>query len=219
MTAVKFTFEDDFESHVSGGMSQTKMEKMREELFAEGVEAGRAEALNTLEQNCNDLLQNILTATQNLAARQDEQVALMHKETAKLALAIIKKLAPAMADKTPLAEIELLVSQCLKNSPLEPRLVIRVDDAILTNLQDRLEEMKRVSGYAGQVILISETMPHISDCRVEWANGGVERDFDELMNTIENTIQHFIDAPETTNKSATSQFDTDAGTISETITT
>ncbi len=215
MSAIKFTFDDDFESSTNGSISKNKL---RETAFAEGHEAGRAEALGGLEQSSDALLQNILTATQNLEQRQDEQVALMHKEAAKLAYAIIEKLAPAVVEKTPLAEIELLVDQCLKNSPLEPRLVIRVDDTILPNLQDKLEEMKRVSGYAGQVILISEPMPHVSDCRVEWANGGAERDFDSLMNTIETTVQQFIDAPETVLTSATSQIDPAAGTISETIT-
>ncbi len=215
MTAVKFTFDDEFDNGSGSSMSQIKLNEMREA----AIEEGRAAALGSMEQSCETLLQNILTAAENLSKRQDEQIALMHKEAAKLAFAIIKKLAPAVVEKTPLAEIELMVNQCLKNSPLEPRLVIRVDDAILPTLQDKLEEMKHASGYPGQVILISETMPHISDCRVEWANGGVERDFEGLMNMIESTIQHFIEAPETALTSATSQIDPSTGTISETITT
>lgn len=215
MSAIKFTFDDDFENSTGSSISKNRL---RDIAFSEGQEAGRAEALNSLEQSCEALLRNIFTATQNLEQRQDEQIALMQREAAKLAYAIIEKLAPAVVERTPLAEIELLVGQCLKNSPLEPRLVIRVDDAILPALQDKLEEMKHASGYPGQIILISEPMPHISDCRVEWANGGVERDFKSLMRTIESTIQHFIDAPETVNTSATSQINPDSGTLSETIT-
>ncbi|MBL4894029.1 MAG: hypothetical protein JKY59_04035 [Emcibacter sp.] len=196
MTAVRFTFDDDFDNSGGGSLSQKKMEDLRATIFAEGQEAGRTEILDGLQQNCENLLQNIFTAAQTLTARQDEQVALMHKETAKLAYAIIEKLAPAMVEKTPLTEIEVLVEQCLRNSPLEPRLVIRVDDTILPTLQAKLEEMQAASGYQGQVILISEAMAHISDCRVEWANGGVGRDFTSLLSTIENTVQLFIDAPE-----------------------
>lgn len=219
MSATKFTFEDDFKNDAGGSFSQNKVDVVREASFAEGQEAGRTEALDSLEQSCSLLLQNIFTATQNLCERQDEQIALMNKEAAKLAFAIIEKLAPALVEKTPLEEIELIIEHCLKNSPLEPRLVIRVDEAVLPNLQDKLEEMKRKSGYAGQVILISEAMPHISDCRVEWANGGAERDFQGLMGEIEKTVQHFIDSPEMGNNSATSQIDPEAGTISETIIT
>lgn len=218
MSAIKFTFDDDFENDTGGSLSQSKMEEIRAAAFNQGQEAGRIEALDSLEQNCNDLLENILTAAQNLAARQDEQIALMNKETAKLAFSIIEKLAPALVVKTPLAEIELLVNQCLKNSPLEPRLVIRVDEGILPGLQDKLDDMKRTHGFPGQVILISSPMAHISDCRVEWANGGVDRDFDSLMETIKNTIQLFINAPEETNISATGGIDQEKGILSETIT-
>ncbi|MBL4803037.1 MAG: hypothetical protein JKY45_14225 [Emcibacter sp.] len=218
MTAVRFTFEDDFDNS-SSNLSQKKLEELRATIFAEGQEAGRTEILDSLQQSCENLLQNIFTASQNLAARQEEQVALMHKEAAKLAFTIIQKLAPAMVEKTPLAEIELLVEKCLKNSPLEPRLVIRVDETLLPILQDKLEDMKKASGYPGQVILIGEAMTHISDCRVEWANGGVERDFTSLMSTIDNTVQLFIDAPESINHSANSQIDSKAGMISESVTT
>ena len=219
MSAVRFTFDDDFENSGGGSLSQKKLEEMRAEVFAQGQEAGRAEVLDSLQQSCEILLQNIVTATQNLATRQVEQTALMHKEAANLAFAIMQKLAPAAVEKMPLAEIEILVEQCLQSSPLEPRLVIRVDEAILSVLQEKIEQMKVASGYEGQIILISEAMSHISDCRVEWANGGVERDFNSLQATIEQAVQLFIDAPEVVANPETGQIDPKAGTISEAITT
>jgi len=217
MSAIKYTFDDDFENDAGGSLSQSKIEEIRRTAFEQGQEAGRAEILGSLEQGSNELLQNILTAAQNLANRQDEQISLMNKEAAKLAFTIIEKLAPALVEKTPLSEIELLVEQCLRSSPLEPRLVIRVDETILPGLQDRLDNMKHAQGFPGQVVLISSPMAHISDCRVEWANGGVDRDFDSLMATVENTVQLFIDAPEGVNISPTSGIDPQNGIISETI--
>jgi len=218
MSAIKFTFDDDFENDAGTSISQNKVAEIRATALDQGREAGRTEMLDSLEQHCNDLLENILDAAQNLVARQDEQVVLMNKEAASLALAIIEKLAPALVKKTPLEEIELLVDQCLKNSPLEPRFVIRVDDAILSALQGRMEKIKRTRGFPGQVVLISAPMANISDCRVEWANGGVERDFDSLMATIKNTVQLFIEAPETATISPTGQLDQKNGILSETIT-
>jgi len=230
MSAVKFTFDNDFESQSGGPLSRNKMAEIQEAAYAEGQDAGRTEILDGLEQSCDMLLQNIAAAAESLTTRQEEQMSLMHKETAQLAYAIIEKLAPAVVEQTPLAEIELLVNQCLKNSPLEPRLVIRVDDSILPLLQSKLDKMKLASSFMGQVILISESMAHISDCRVEWANGGAERDFNGLKKTIESTIQLFIDAPgdaaltgndpdkQQEQQQRTSHMDPKAGTISQTIT-
>lgn len=218
MTAVKFTFDDDFEGETNGTLRKDKLEDIRDAAYAEGLEAGRTEIMNSLEQSCTQLMQNISVATENLHMRQDEQISLMNKESAKLAHAIIEKLAPALVNQTPLAEIELLVQQCLKNSPLEPRLVIRIDEAILPALEEKIDGLKQENGFPGKVILISEPMANISDCRVEWANGGAERNFDKLLETIESTLQLFIEAPEETANHSENQINPEAGTISETIT-
>ncbi|MCF8475233.1 MAG: hypothetical protein K9G26_11105 [Emcibacter sp.] len=219
MSAVKFTFNDDFDDDTGNRLKNNKLEENREAAFIEGVEAGRNEILNSLNQSCEVLLQNILTATQRLHERQEEQIALMHKEAAKLSLSIIRKLAPAIVENDPQSEVETLIRQCLKNSHIEPRLVIRADDNILTQLQEKLDEMKHTNGFFGQVVLISEQMNHISDCRVEWANGGAERDYNKLMSDIENTLQLFIESPENLHNVKNRDVNPEMGTISETIVT
>jgi len=218
MTAVKYTFDNDFEDNSTRNSSQKKLDDMREAAFEEGLNSGRQEAHDSINNSCKSLLENILAAGQKLADRQDEQMVMMNKETARLAYAIVEKLAPALVERTPMAEIELLVNQCLRNSPLEPRLVIRVDDSILPTLQEKLDDIKLASSYPGKIVLLSEPMSHMSNCRVEWANGGVERDFSGLMRDVEDTVKLFIDASETGNISENSQSDPDTGTISETIT-
>ncbi len=219
MSAVKYTFDNDFDSGSGGSVRPNKIEIIRDEAFTQGQENGRAEALNSIEQSCDNLLHNILTAAENLSQRQDELTSIMNKESAKLAFAIISKLAPASIEKKPLPEIELLIQECLKNIPLEPRLVIRVDDSLLPILQEKIEAMRLSSGYPGQIILLGEPMNHISDCRVEWANGGAERDFNSLLGEVETVVQNFITAPDTPPESENSHYDTETGTLSETIIT
>lgn len=193
MTAVKFTFEDDFttDGPQNKRLKSGEIDQMRQEAYNEG----KRDAGEGIEKQCEFLLDSLVRSLETLTANHEEQVALMHKETAKLAHAITAKLAPALVSNTPLAEIELLVDQCLKNSPLEPRLVIRVDENMLPHLEMKIEQMKEKAGYSGQVVLIAEEVSHIGDCRVEWADGGAERDFDGLMKTIDRTIQLFLEAP------------------------
>lgn len=197
MTAIKYTFDTDFDtSGVAGtNLSADKLEEIRTECFQQGMEAGKAEALTTIEQNCQYLLDNITNGIQLLTERHEEHLGMMQREAAKLSRVIIGKLAPALAKKDPLDEIDLLVENCLKNSPLEPRLVVRADETILPILEKKIEQLKLSSSYTGQVVLIGESMNNISDCRVEWADGGANRDFDALMETIDTTIQTFINAP------------------------
>ncbi|WP_321394036.1 FliH/SctL family protein [Emcibacter sp.] len=194
MTAVKFTFDNNFEDEY-GPRSKAKIEELENAAYQRGLAEGKQEILDGIEQHTQFLLQNILAAIQILDGRHEEQLAMMHKEAAILAHSIVSKLAPALVANTPLQEIEALVSQCLKNSPLEPRIVVRVDENILPRLEKEIDRLKESSGYAGQIVLLAEPMRHISDCRVEWADGGADRDFDALKATIDRTVQLFIEAP------------------------
>jgi len=195
METVKFTFEEDFSTETAGGTYSKKMQQLSDDAFLQGKEEGFAEAINAIEKNCELILNDIQQAVSVIMSRHEEQIATMEKQATSMVLAIVKKLAPAMVKEKPLEEIETLVHECMRNNPNEPRLVIRVDEQILPHLRRKIETIQTASDYNGQVVLVSEQMDNISDCRVEWLDGGAERDFNSLMSTIEEMVQKFIDAP------------------------
>ncbi len=195
MEPAKFIFDDDFSGEDSGLTYSSKMQKMSADAFEEGRQQGHAEALETTEKNCEVIMENVATTLAAVIARHEEQVASMEKNTAGLVLAIIKKLAPAIVTDKPIREIENLVEECLRNNPLEPRMVIRLDEQMLPALRKKIDSIQALSNYSGQIVLISEPMANISDCKVEWIDGGADRDFEDLMLSIEKTVQAYIDAP------------------------
>lgn len=195
METVKFTFEEDFSTETAGGTYTKKMQQLSDDAFLQGKEEGFAEAINSIEKNCELILNEIQQAVSVIMSRHEEQIATMEKQATSMVLAIIKKLAPAMVKEKPLEEVENLVLECMRNNPSEPRLVIRVDEEILPHLRRKIDTIQTASDYSGQVVLVSETMGNISDCRVEWLDGGAERDFNFIMTTIEEMVQKFIDAP------------------------
>lgn len=195
METVKFTFEEDFSTETAGGSYTKKMQQLSDDAFLQGKEEGFAEAVSSIEKNCELILNDIQQAVSVIMSRHEEQIATMEKQATSMVLAIIKKLAPAIVKEKPLEEIENLVHECMRNNPSEPRLVIRVDEKVLPHLRRKIETIQTASDYNGQVVLVSEQMGDISDCRVEWLDGGAERDFNSLMNTIEEMVQKFIEAP------------------------
>lgn len=195
MESVKFTFDDDFSPEGSGGTYSNKIQKLNDEAFEQGKEQGLSEALQSLEKSCEMVLENIKHSLSEIVSRHEEQIISMEKNATSLVLVIIQKLAPAIVNDKPLNEIENLVHECLRNNPLEPRLVIRVDEKMLPLLRKKIDLIQTASDYRGQIVLISDEMANISDCRVEWIDGGAERDFEGLMKSIEETVQIFIDAP------------------------
>lgn len=195
MESVKFTFDDDFSSDQSGGSYSNKLQKVNDDAFVQGKEQGFSEALQSIEKNCETILTDISSSLALMISRHEEQIASMEKNAISLVLAIVKKLAPAIVNDRPLSEIENLVKECLRNNPLEPRIVIRVDEQMLPQLRKKIDSLQTESDYSGQIVLISDTMSNLSDCRIEWIDGGAERDFESLMSAIEEKIEIFINAP------------------------
>lgn len=195
MESVKYTFDNDFSDNGSGLSYSNKMQKLHDEAFEEGKVQGTEEAQQSIEKSCEMILENVKNSLDVMIARHDEQIMSMEKNATILVMTIIRKLAPAIITETPLKEIEALVQECMKNNPLEPRMVIRVDEKMLPLLRRKIDTLQTTSDYHGQVVLISEPMTNISDCRVEWIDGGAERDFEGLMNSIEETVNKFLESP------------------------
>lgn len=195
MESVKYTFDNDFSSDGSGHTYTSKMQKIYDEAFEEGKAQGKEEEQQSIEKNCEMILENVKNSMDVMMARHNEQIQAMEKNATTLVMTIVGKLAPAIVAETPLKEIEALVQDCMRNNPLEPRMVIRVDEQILPLLRRKIDTLQTISDYHGQIVLISEPMSNISDCRVEWIDGGAERDFDGLMTSIEETVHMFLEAP------------------------
>jgi len=115
-------------------------------------------------------------------------------KSVELAMAIVKKLHPALVERQGLAEIESVLGQCLESLKQEPRLVAYVHSARLDALQERLTQLSGSAGFEGRVVLIGDDAMGESDCRVEWADGGVEREAGRIRRSIEDALTRYIAA-------------------------
>ena len=113
-------------------------------------------------------------------------------ETAVLAHTIASKLSPALMAAHPLTEIEALVRECLDACRREPRLVVRVSEALLDPLGERIERVKAGTSFTGEIVLLSDPGLGPQDCRVEWPDGGAERDMTALERTIGEVVERYV---------------------------
>ena len=88
---------------------------------------------------------------------------------------IVAKLVPGLAAKDPLAEVEAFATKCLHEAIDEPRVVLRVAHEIYEPLRERLDALANAAGYAGRIVLLVDDAIAAGDARVEWADGGAER--------------------------------------------
>jgi flagellar assembly protein FliH len=197
----KFMFEQSFDS--AGGTAPPPKARKNyspaeyDEAVAaareEGRAAGRAEAVAEAEQVATVALkaagEHLKALMGEAKARQDA----LTQELTKAAGAIARKLLPAYAKKQGVGEIETLVAECLGRLHDEPRIVVRVHDDVLDPVRQRLDALAASIGFAGRFVLLAADDIAPGDARIEWADGGVERDTARTWQEIETAIQRFID--------------------------
>jgi flagellar assembly protein FliH len=158
-----------------------------------GAVRGRNEAVAAFDKQVAGALSTIAQQTTAIATGIAAEAAAAGKSV-DLALAIVRKLHPALVERQGLAEIEMVLGQCLESLKQEPRLVAYVHGSRLDALQERLAQLSASSGFDGRVVLIGNDEMGESDCRVEWADGGVEREAGRIWRAIEEVLAAYVAA-------------------------
>jgi flagellar assembly protein FliH len=156
-----------------------------------GAARGRTEAVAAFDKQVAGALSTIAQQTAAIAKSVAAEAAAAGKSV-ELALAIVRKLHPALVECQGLAEIEAVLGQCLESLKQEPRLVAYVHSARLDALQERREQLSASKGFEGRVVLIGDDEMGQSDCRVEWADGGVEREAGRIWRSIEEVLTRYV---------------------------
>jgi flagellar assembly protein FliH len=155
--------------------------------LAEAARSGEARAATALEA----LERNVAVLLEARAAIAREAV----RDAVALLRAVLGKAVPALCRKDPLAEIEALVVRCLGETLDEPRLVLRVNDALFDALQSRLAGLAQAQGFAGKLVLLADAALGPDEGRVEWADGGAERDTRRLLAETDAVLSRILDTP------------------------
>lgn len=178
--------------------SQEDIDAARDEGYraghAEGLETGRAEATAAAEQANADALDRLGQRLDELSTQVRGASEQRSSESLEVALTLVRKLFPALTRRHGQAEIETLIVESLERLREEPRVVVRVADAQLDTLRERIDGLAAKSGFAGKVVLLSDEDLAPGDARADWADGGAERDTARVWREIENAAARALGA-------------------------
>jgi flagellar assembly protein FliH len=169
----------------------------RVEAQALGREEGLAEARAGAECLASDATQRIIERLDQLHRDIESFQERTLRQTMRLAVEILHRMLPALAASSALGEIEATIEACLRGHLEEPRMVVRVADALLDHVRTRIADITPDTGFAGKLILLADDSVAPGDCRVEWADGGTERNSARLQGQIDEALAHFF-PPEAT---------------------
>ncbi|MEH6545279.1 MAG: hypothetical protein V7701_02545 [Sneathiella sp.] len=203
-TSTRFLFDREFSDsngpangaqNVSEGTAvytEQDLTAQKLEAFEEGVKSGQSQAMQTLENSLASSLETVAMQLQQLMTIQGSQLHAIKQDAASLALAAAGKLAPALIQLSPNGEVEQVLKDCLSELPEEPRIVVRASEQTCDFLKGKVDAMSAQTGFQGNIILLPEDSMQPSECRVEWADGGVERNIRDTENRLDAIIGEFI---------------------------
>lgn len=199
----KFLFDRDFdaEENMARTAPQSEMprytgaelEEARAAAHMEGFAAGQAAAENEIARRVADTADAIGVKLKHVLSESTKYHETRAREAVVAATEIVRRLLPVLGKREAMAEIEALIADCLGRLHDEPRLVIRVTDELLDPIRQRIDQLTGAAGFTGRVIFLADDTLKAGDVRIEWADGGADRDSTALWRDIENAIQRFTE--------------------------
>ncbi|HEY1506640.1 MAG TPA: hypothetical protein VGF92_20220 [Stellaceae bacterium] len=203
----KFTFDVSFDhlgtpsarSLAERRFTRNELEATRQAALAEGHASGVAEAEQSAQSLTADALAEIAQRLAALLAAQDAATVDTQRRALAAMQAIVAKLVPGLAAKDPLTEVEAFATKCLHEAIDEPRVVLRVAQEVYEPLRERLDALANDAGYAGRIVLLVDDAIAAGDARVEWADGGAERNLAAQSGEIHELLERRRDPTATPN--------------------
>jgi flagellar assembly protein FliH len=140
--------------------------------YAEAQTDAQVEAERRLAGALERIADGVAEAAKALTAIETR----LECEAVEVAVAVARKLAPALIAREPFAEIAALASDCFGQLIAAPHIVVRIQDALYATARDKLDDIVRARGFEGRLVVLGEPDIAPGDCRIEWADGGVNRD-------------------------------------------
>jgi flagellar assembly protein FliH len=173
----KFLFDDDF-GRADGrqpGAGRVAVAEAEARGYRAGFAAAAAEAAVDTERRTASALARTAASLETLAQGLKAIEGRLEAEAVEVAVAVARKLAPALVGREPFAEIAALASESFTHLVGAPHVVVRINDALYECARGRLQEIAATCGFEGRLVVLAEPDVEPGDCRIEWADGGVVR--------------------------------------------
>jgi flagellar assembly protein FliH len=175
---------------------QVKLAEAEATAYRNGMAAAEAAARTEAERRTAQAYERIGQAIDDVARGLSGVEGRLESEAVEVAMAVARKLCPALIAKEPFAEISALAAECFRQIMATPHIVVRVNDDLYAShpVKDQLETIARNRGFEGRLIVLAEPEIAAGDCRIEWADGGITRDRAATEAVIGDAVGRYIAA-------------------------
>jgi flagellar assembly protein FliH len=197
-TTAKYLFDEDFATGGKPTITVVEAERRRadaeSQAYRNGFGAGHAQAQGEINQRVAAALAVIADGIEKLNRGLDGVEARLETEAVQVSVAVASKLAPELIAREPFAEISALATECFRHLVTTPHIVVRISTAIYETAHVKLEEISKSRGFEGRLMVVSDETMAPGDCKIEWADGGVNRDEAATKAAIDDVVARYVAA-------------------------
>jgi flagellar assembly protein FliH len=196
----KYLFDVDFSGGAGAGPSvafgehKIKLAEAEAAAYRNGFAAAETQALADSSRLTAAALERVAGAFDSLDGALRGIEARLEAEAVEVAVAVARKLSSALIAREPFAEIAALATECFRQLVAAPHVVVRVNDTLYAATREKLEAIVRASGFEGRLVVLSEPEIAAGDCRIEWADGGIDRDRAATEAAIAEAVNRYVTA-------------------------
>jgi flagellar assembly protein FliH len=196
----KFLFDVDFAPGaeqvptITLGEHEMKLAEVETAAHRRGYAEAQNDAAVAAGRRIAEALERIATSFGQATTELRTIEARLESEAVEVAVAVARKLASALIGREPFAEIAALASGCFRELVASPHIVIRVNDALYAEAREKLDDIARAHGFEGRLVVLGEPSVAMSDCRIEWADGGINRDIAATDTAIGEAVARYVSA-------------------------
>jgi flagellar assembly protein FliH len=196
----KFLFDLDFaagsqrEPTVSLTEHTAKLDETEMAAHRRGYAEGQRDAEVEIGRRIASTFERIAAGIDQAAGALKAIEARLECEAVEVAVAVARKLAPCLIEREPFAEISALASGCFRELAAAPHIVVRVNESLYAATREKIDDIARAHAFAGKLVVLGEPTVAPGDCRIEWADGGVNRDAGATDRAIGEAVARYISA-------------------------
>lgn len=172
--------------------SEEQLHAAQQKSFADGKANGIQEANQQFEHMIANAMTQISANLPQIFQQQEALHQDNQQEAVNIALAIVKKILPVYSQRHGTDEVLQIIRECLENLRSEPRVLIKVNDAARDTIAEKILQEAENQGFDGKVNVVGDPTILEGDCRIEWQDGGAERNRDETWEQIEQVLTRHL---------------------------
>ena len=180
--------EEEQEKPKEPSYSQAELDAAIKSAEEKGYEKGFSSATTEVQKAEAEALEEINNRLITLLSGAEENKKEAEASALRFAVELVRKLLPNLEAGVAKQEVEAFLSDNFADFRREKNLSFSFHPDMAAEIAPQLSKLAEKNDFEGKISIHKDINLGLSDCRVEWRNGGVERNTEEVLGKVENLL-------------------------------